>query len=209
MNITLELSLRLMVAGLIGAAIGYERELRAKGAGVRTHFLVALGAALFMIISQNGFLNSERFDAARVAAGVVTGIGFLGGGLIIKKTHISGLTTAAGLWVTGAMGLCVGCGMYVLALVCAALVLLCMEGLNLYSFKFGAKEVTATLVSKDEKSLVDAVDSFGKKAKSFSMSKQGDLFKATVELLVPKKEYNADLLHSLSALHDVELESLE
>lgn len=209
MSLTLELSLRLLAAALIGGAIGYERELRAKGAGVRTHVLVALGAALFMIISQNGFAHAERFDAARIAAGVVTGIGFLGGGLIIKKNHISGLTTAAGLWVTGAMGLGMGCGLYVLSIVCAVLVLLCMEALSLYTFKFGDREVVATLVSKDENALTAAMDTFGKRARSFSLSKQGELYMVTVDLLVPKKEYNADLLHRLSALPDVELESLE
>ena len=207
MSLTLELCLRLLAAGLAGGAIGYERELRAKGAGVRTHVLVALGSALFMVISQYGFRTASSFDAARIAAGVVTGIGFLGGGLIIKKNHISGLTTAAGLWVTGAIGLGMGGGMYVISLVCAVLVL--MEALNFYSIKLGDKEVVATLASKDESALAEVIDSFGKRMKNFSLSKQGDSFKATVELRVPKKEYNAGLLKSLSALPDVELESLE
>ncbi|MBQ6253443.1 MAG: MgtC/SapB family protein [Bacteroidales bacterium] len=209
MSLTLELCLRLLAAGLAGGAIGYERELRAKGAGVRTHVLVALGSALFMVISQYGFRTASSFDAARIAAGVVTGIGFLGGGLIIKKNHISGLTTAAGLWVTGAIGLGMGGGMYVISLVCAVLVLICMEALNFYSIKLGDKEVVATLASKDESALAEVIDSFGKRMKNFSLSKQGDSFKATVELRVPKKEYNAGLLKSLSALPDVELESLE
>lgn len=206
---TLELSLRLLAAGLAGGAIGYERELRAKGAGVRTHVLVALGAALFMIISQYGFPEAERFDAARIAAGVVTGIGFLGGGLIIKKNHVSGLTTAAGLWVTGAIGLGMGCGLYVLATVCAVLVLICMEVLSLINFGQGKKEIVAIFVSKDERALAEVINSFGKMTKEFSLSKQGDLFRATVELFVPKKEYNADLLKRLSALPGVELEGLE
>ena len=96
------MSIRVLGAGLLGAIIGYERELRAKGAGIRTHVLVALGSAMFMIISQYGFAGADRFDAARVAAGVVGGLGFLGGGIIMKtKNHVMGLTTAAGLWVTG------------------------------------------------------------------------------------------------------------
>ena len=209
MSLTLELSLRLLAAGLAGGAIGYERELRAKGAGVRTHVLVALGAALFMIISQYGFPTADRFDAARIAAGVVTGIGFLGGGLIIKKNHVSGLTTAAGLWVTGAIGLGMGCGLYVLALVCAVLVLVCMEAMSFINFGHGKKEVVAIITSKNGSALVEAINSFGKMTKGFSLSKRGELHTATVELFIPKKEYNADLLKRLSALPDVELESLE
>ncbi|MBQ5401430.1 MAG: MgtC/SapB family protein, partial [Bacteroidales bacterium] len=83
MSLALQLVIRILAAALLGAAIGYEREIRTKSAGVRTHVLVALGAALFMIISQYGFGSADKFDAARVAAGVVTGIGFLGGGIII------------------------------------------------------------------------------------------------------------------------------
>ena len=102
MSPLLDLSLRVLAAAFVGAVIGYEREIRAKGAGMRTHVLVALGSALFMIVSQFGFEGAPRFDAARVAAGVVGGLGFLGGGIIMKtKNHVSGLTTAAGLWVTG------------------------------------------------------------------------------------------------------------
>ena len=82
MNIALDLSLRLLAAAGFAALIGYERELRGKVAGIRTHVLVALGACLFMIISQYGFTGADKFDAARVAASVVGGLGFLGGGII-------------------------------------------------------------------------------------------------------------------------------
>ena len=128
MSPLLDLSLRVLAAAFVGAVIGYEREIRAKGAGMRTHVLVALGSALFMIVSQFGFDGAPRFDAARVAAGVVGGLGFLGGGIIMKtKNHVSGLTTAAGLWVTGSLGLAVGCGMYALSGICLVLVLVCLE----------------------------------------------------------------------------------
>ena len=147
MSLSLQLVIRLLTAALLGAAIGYEREFRAKNAGVRTHILVALGSALFMIISQFGFPEDARFDAARVAAGVVTGIGFIGGGIIMKKKHVSGLTTAASLWVTGAVGLSAGSGMFEVSILCTILVLLCLEALNLYSFKLGRNEVTAVLSS--------------------------------------------------------------
>ena len=96
MELTLDLSLRLLAAAGFAALIGFEREVRAKGAGVRTHVLVALGSALFMIISQYGFEGAERFDASRVAAGVVGGLGFLGGGIIMKtKNHVPSAWRAA------------------------------------------------------------------------------------------------------------------
>lgn len=110
--------LRLVVAGLLGAVIGLDREIRAKEAGFRTHFLVSLGSALIMIVSQYGFseiatMQNVSFDPSRVAAQVVSGIGFIGAGtIIIQKKFVRGLTTAAGLWATAGIGLAIGAGMY-------------------------------------------------------------------------------------------------
>lgn len=99
MNMILEISLRLFMAFLLGGIIGIEREYRSKDAGSRTHFLVALGSALFCVVSQYGF-GFDLKDSSRVAAQVVSGIGFLGAGTIIfQKNVVRGLTTAAGLWV--------------------------------------------------------------------------------------------------------------
>jgi putative Mg2+ transporter-C (MgtC) family protein len=116
-----ELVGRLFLAALLGFFIGLERELRGQAAGERTHALVALGAAAFALISGRAFPGG---DTARVAAGVVTGIGFLGAGMILKREgeKIEGLTTAAGLWAVGAMGLAIGSGMYLLGVVTALLV---------------------------------------------------------------------------------------
>ena len=209
MTFELHLIIRMLVALFLGGLIGYERELRAKGAGVRTHVLVALGAALFMIISQNGFAGAERFDAARVAAGVVTGIGFLGGGIIMKKNHVSGLTTAAGLWVTGAIGMASGCGMFLMAGVCTALVLICLEALNYYSIKFGQKEVMAVFSSEDEISLCNAVESLGKEVEHCNIYKDGNLYKAALDMRVSKKEHALDLLKRLKDIPGVQLDSME
>ena len=209
MSFTLQLVIRLLVAGLLGALIGYERELRAKGAGVRTHVLVALGAALFMIISQNGFAGAERFDAARVAAGVVTGIGFLGGGIIMKKTHVSGLTTAAGLWVTGAIGMGAGCGLYLMAGVCTFLVLFCLEVLNAYAIKFGQREVDVVLSSDSELSLMNAVQALGKEAGHFHIYKENGLYKVAINMRVAKRETPLELMKRLKELQDVALDSME
>ena len=124
MNAVLELVVRLLVAAVFGALIGYERELRAKGAGIRTHVLVAIGSSLFMLISQFGFPDAAKFDAARIAAGVVGGLGFLGGGIIMKtKSHVSGLTTAAGIWLTAGIGLAVGAGMFVVGVCGTAMIM--------------------------------------------------------------------------------------
>ena len=119
-----EFILRIFTAAFLGGLIGLEREWRAKEAGLRTHFLVALGSAVFMIVSAYGFSDvhmdgmTSRWDVSRVAAQVVSGIGFIGAGTIIfrkAENIVSGLTTAAGLWVTAAIGLACGGGMYVLA----------------------------------------------------------------------------------------------
>lgn len=125
-----ELTVRLSLALILGGAIGIEREYRAKEAGFRTHFLVALGSALFCIVSQYGF-GIDLKDSSRVAAQVVSGIGFLGAGTIIfQKNVVRGLTTAAGLWVTAAIGLACGTGMYVAAAVATAMVMLGLEVLH-------------------------------------------------------------------------------
>ena len=138
----LEFIFRIFIAAILGGAIGLEREYRDKAAGFRTHFLVALGSALFMIVSAYGFAGAtdapdHRLDVSRVAAQVVSGIGFIGAGTIIfQKNAVRGLTTAAGVWVTAAIGLACGGGMYVLASAATALVLLGLEAFNLFLRKF-------------------------------------------------------------------------
>lgn len=123
MDMITELSLRLGTALLLGGVIGVEREWRSKDAGFRTHFLVALGSALFCIVSEYGFGGNLK-DTSRVAAQVVSGIGFLGAGTIIfQKNVIRGLTTAAGLWVTAAIGLTCGTGMYAIAAIATGMVI--------------------------------------------------------------------------------------
>ncbi|MGZ5967493.1 MAG: MgtC/SapB family protein [Polyangiales bacterium] len=114
---TARVSLRLGAAVLLGGAIGWERELHHRWAGLRTHILVTIGTAAFMLLACEMALRSNT-DPIRALQGVVTGIGFLGGGAILKLQHekrIEGLTTAAGIWSSGAIGLAVGAGWVVLA----------------------------------------------------------------------------------------------
>ena len=118
--------LRLLIAVVLGALVGYERERAGKPAGVRTHGMVSLGAALFAVVSLHGFGNAG--DPARVAAQIVTGIGFLGAGAILhQRGSVHGLTTAASLWVTAAIGLAVGVGMIVMSVGTAVLVFLLLR----------------------------------------------------------------------------------
>ena len=206
---TLEFIIRLFVASLIGAIIGFERKYRAKGAGVGTHVLVAIGAALFMIVSQHGFAGANRFDAARVAAGVVSGIGFLGGGIILKQQNrVSGLTTAAGLWVTAAMGLAIGSGLYILAGSCALIVLIWSYITNILTYKLGKRQVCVELASDSPNTLQEALKSLGEGVESYSISKKDDVFRMTAWLNIPHKAYPT-LVEKLTALPGVRLESME
>jgi putative Mg2+ transporter-C (MgtC) family protein len=124
----LELLLRLVVAGICGACIGFERKNRLKEAGIRTHMIVAFGAALIMIVSKYGFtdvlLQGLDVDPSRIAAQIVSGIGFLGAGMIfLRKQVISGLTTAAGIWTTAGVGMAIGASLYFVGIATTVLVL--------------------------------------------------------------------------------------
>ncbi|WP_035455572.1 MgtC/SapB family protein [Agrilactobacillus composti] len=118
----LEWCLRLIVAAICGGLVGFERKARLKTAGTRTHMLVAVGSALFMLVSKYGFFDvlnrtNMALDPSRIAAQVVSGIGFIGAGTILTRHHqIDGLTTAAGLWATAAIGLAIGADMYVIGI---------------------------------------------------------------------------------------------
>ncbi|WP_196599705.1 MgtC/SapB family protein [Pectinatus frisingensis] len=126
----LELLVRLIVAGICGSLIGYERKNRLKEAGIRTHMIVALGSALVMIVSKYGFadvllLHNYILDPSRVAAQIVSGIGFLGAGIIfVRKQAISGLTTAAGIWATAGIGMAIGAKLYFMGISATVLILL-------------------------------------------------------------------------------------
>lgn len=125
-----EYVLRLVIACVCGAFVGFERSRRFKDAGIRTHVMVTLGAALIMIVSKYGFqdipaLEMMKVDASRVASNVVTGVGFLGAGVIFfKGTSIKGLTTAAGIWTTAGIGLALGAGMYFIGIASAVIMII-------------------------------------------------------------------------------------
>lgn len=121
-----EMSLRLLIAALCGAGVGYQREHANKAAGFRTHILVSLGSALFTVVSMFGF--GDRADPARVAAQVVVGIGFIGAGAILhSQANVTGLTTAASIWVTAAIGMAAGVGLYWVTIMTTAIVLVVLQ----------------------------------------------------------------------------------
>ena len=128
-----DVALRLLMAAVVGAAIGLDRERAHKWAGTRTMLLVCLGSALFTVVSMFGFgglagSEGQVTDPARLAAGIVVGIGFLGAGVILhSEKGVVGLTTAAAVWAVAAVGVTIGCGLYLVALMSALLILLALR----------------------------------------------------------------------------------
>lgn len=222
-NVTLEYVVRLLVAAALGGIIGLERNYRAKEAGFRTHFLVALGSALFMLVSQFGFgpvldqVTNMRWDASRVASQVVTGIGFIGAGTIIfQKQVVRGLTTAAGLWVTSAIGLACGSGMYVVASVATLLVLACLEALNFFLSRFGTKSISITFTSPDKEKLVQMTHRLRAEGAEVSTlgikEKRQDgqaVVEAMMEIKVHRADYERKVMELMTEMDDVDIEAIE
>lgn len=124
---------RIIVAGLCGIVLGYERKNRSKEAGIRTHFIVACAAALMMIVSKYGFYDlikmaaldgvDVRLDPSRIASCIVSGVGFLGAGMIfVHRQTVKGLTTAAGIWATAGIGMAIGSGLYIVGIIFTILI---------------------------------------------------------------------------------------
>jgi putative Mg2+ transporter-C (MgtC) family protein len=160
----LELLGRLLIAAVLGGAIGAERELNDQAAGLRTHMLLTIGACLFTVISAYGFRRGVGTDPSRLAAQIVTGIGFLGGGAIVRHgLTVKGLTTAASIWATASVGVAVGAGDYVLGVGGAALVVGTLVGLRRVSAtlqRWGVSREEFTLATRpgfDVERIVEAV----------------------------------------------------
>ena len=155
---------RLVLAAIFGTIIGLDRESREKEAGFRTHFLVSLGSALMMIVSQYGFSeilthDGVSLDPSRIAAQVVSGIGFIGAGTIIFNHQIvRGLTTAASLWATAGIGLTAGAGMSWLALAATILTLVALEGLSLVFRSLGSRRMVVVFSASDRTGVADTLD---------------------------------------------------
>lgn len=211
-----EISLKLFIAFLLGGVIGIEREYRSKDAGFRTHFLVAVGSALFCVVSQYGF-GHELKDSSRVAAQVVSGIGFLGAGTIIfHKNVVRGLTTAAGLWVTAAIGLSCGTGMYIVAVIATAMVLFGLEVVNSFIPNVGTTTVQLTFTGTSKECVQrvvkqikeDCIELYSYELRDRRTSK-GEIFEAYIEIKVKRGNHNERLIDYMDEFDDVTISSIE
>ena len=215
--------LRIFIAGILGGIIGIEREYRSKEAGFRTHFLVGLGSALFMILSHSGFgailaegSTNISLDPSRIASQVVTGIGFIGTGIIIFQKHVvRGLTTAAGLWVTAAIGMTCGSGMYLIAVSATVMVLACLEILYLILRRFGTRSISLTLSSSSRKNIqrmicdmkyehID-IDSYEVK----ELSHKNDTILVTVDIKMRGDRYEARIFDFIGRYEDINIDKIE
>ena len=189
----LPMLLRIIVACICGAAIGYERSVRQKDAGIRTHIIVALGSALMMIVSKYGFFDVVKFDgisldASRIAANIITGISFLGAGVIfVRNASIKGLTTAAGIWATAGVGIAIGSGMYLIGILSAILMIIIQIVLHKYLRHIDnniASEIKVTLAGGNSSidGFVAVLEKNNLKVQSYSFNRYED--KVTFTLLV-------------------------
>lgn len=191
--------IRILVAGICGMLVGLERANRSKEAGIRTHFVVACASALMMIISKYGFGDSaigsdgmRGADGARIAAQVVSGIGFLGAGMIfVHKNTVTGLTTAAGIWATAGIGLAVGAGMYTLGISTAIIIIFAQIILHkdfkwLKNTKTKRLSVKGVDVKDYQRKLTDILGSHDIIVSDVAVEKTGDTYNYTFIIEIPQ-----------------------
>ena len=193
--------LRLALAAVLGGLIGVERELREREAGLRTHLLVALGSALFTIVGAYGFRDFletgdpvVRADPTRIAAQIVTGIGFLGAGAIIRQGFsVRGLTTAATLWVVAAVGLASGAGYYSAAVITTALVLIALYPLRIMAYqilrRFRAEDgrlLVELPAGTPPGGVIDEIERAGARLNSVDVSQEGDRRRLELDVVLPR-----------------------
>ncbi len=161
--------IRLLLSCVCGFLIGYERQnhirlQHRKSAGMRTHMLVCVASAAMMLISKYGFMDvlvygdNVRVDVSRVAAAIVSGVGFLGAGIIyVRRESIKGLTTAAGLWATSAVGMAIGCGMYVVGIALAVIVVVVQEMSRISLYRDAEHSATVMVELENQPNAVDRI----------------------------------------------------
>ena len=195
------LILRIFLAGICGFVIGYERKTRSKEAGVRTHTIVAMGSALMMVVSKYAFADIADFDGARVAAQIVSGIGFLGAGIIIyRRDVLHGVTTAAGVWATAGIGMALGAGMYIIG-ICSTVLLVGFQLLLHVPFRILKGRVYSILKAQIDIKDNDEIQKFKEifEIKRFINYKEvasDGGFTANIELST-LKSYCSEELHSI------------
>ena len=213
-----EVLLRVALAAVLGGVLGLERELREREAGLRTHLLVCVGSALFTIVSAYGFtefLKSGdavvRADPARIAAQIVTGIGFLGAGAIIRQgLSIRGLTTAATLWVVAAIGLATGAGYYSAAVITTAVALAALWPLRALAYRIVGRyrgETGILLVQLPAGAspgrVIDAVESANARIEGIEIGHEGDRRNLELALSLQREQLAHQLVARLSDVENV------
>jgi putative Mg2+ transporter-C (MgtC) family protein len=215
---SLEIVTRVVLAATLGGAIGLERELREREAGLRTHLLVSVGAALFTMVSAYAwtdwhFSNREGvvFDPTRIAAQVVSGIGFLGAGAIIRQgLSVRGLTTAATLWVVAAIGMASGVGYYEAAIVTTTLVLLSLWPLRILAYRLSARvrpeegRLAVDLpAGASAVSVLEAIEGAGADVSALEFEEEGDRRRVDVRVRLESGRTAAELIDALTQSQDV------
>ncbi len=206
-----ELVFRIALAGFCGALIGFERMNRLKEAGIKTHTVVALGSALIMVVSKYGFMDIYNAlgtlnDPGRIAAQIVTGIGFLGAGMIlIKKQTVSGLTTAAIIWTTSGIGMTIGSGLYLIG-VSSTIMLLCFQLIFHSKFMRRIERSGETILVETSADSIEEVLVVFRNHKininSFKVSKFEDNV-AEIEIVIIRAQHVPQLINDLSRIPTV------
>jgi len=226
MAMNMQFMIRLAVAGLLGAVIGFEREYRAKEAGTRTHFLVAIGSCLMMIVSQWGFqdlwgMDTKGFDVSvdvsRVAAQIVSGIGFIGAGTIMmQKQVVHGLTTAAGLWAVAGIGMAIGGGLYVLGITATIFALIALEAMRFLLRRFRTQSSTLVFLTHDRANLIQITNELNANdfrilSYSVTSERNGSDERLRVKMWIREQVPNGEnqLLRFMQQFPGIEIEQVE
>lgn len=222
-NLEWEHLLRLLVAGILGTVVGLEREYRAKAAGYRTHFLICLGSATFMLVSQYGFnaviekyggqVNAMRLDPARIAAQVVSGIGFLGAGtIILQKQIVKGLTTAAGLWALAGVGLAIGAGMYFVGIAATIFILIGLEVLRFFFKGLGLRSLGLEILVPEQAQLESIQKILAESrymVSNYNVSEMPNGYKVDVVVRIHNKNDENELFRRLNEIKNLMLMKLD
>ncbi|HSS82118.1 MAG TPA: MgtC/SapB family protein [Gaiellaceae bacterium] len=207
--------LRVAVAAGLGGAVGLERELRDREAGFRTHLLVSVGSCLFTLVSAYGFAEfvsrGSSIDPTRIAAQIVTGVGFLGAGAIIRQGFsVRGLTTAATLWVVAAIGMASGAGYYSAAVITTALVLFSLWPLRIVAFKVMTRYRPATdrllvqlSTGESPAPVIEKLESLGGRLQSLEVGQEADRRTALMDVTLPPRADAPSIVTQLSELEHV------
>jgi putative Mg2+ transporter-C (MgtC) family protein len=202
-------ALRLLAAAVLGGAIGFERELRERGAGLRTHTVVCVGSALFTLVSAYGFEGS-RTDPTRIAAQIVSGIGFLGAGAIIRQgLSVRGLTTAATLWLVAAIGMAAGAGWYSAAAIATGGALLTLGPLRVIAYR-GMRRIRPEMerllvdipAGGSPAPVIEALEQYGRVV-SLDVEQEGDRRALAIDVALRGSEDEARVVAAVAELEGV------